>query len=57
MDFQDAPELTISDEERKEHEEFVRKIMLRNDHNADEWRENLRKHGYSEEDIENLMAF
>jgi hypothetical protein len=57
MDFQDAPVLTISDEHRKKHEAFVRKFMKENDQSVQIWKENLRKQGYKDEEIENLMAY
>jgi hypothetical protein len=57
MDFQDAPELDITEEQRKKHEAFVRRIMQGNDRAVQMWRDNLRQHGYSDEEIENLMAF
>lgn len=57
MDFQDAPVLTISDEQRKKHEAYVRKIMQKNDQAVQIWKESLRKQGYTDEEIENLMAY
>jgi len=57
MDFQDAPTITISEEQRKKHEAWVRKVMQKNDRSVQMWQENLRKQGYSEEEIENLMAY
>jgi uncharacterized membrane-anchored protein len=57
MDFQDAPVITISDEQRKKHEAFIRQIMQKNDQLVHVWKENLRKQGYSDEEIENLMAY
>jgi hypothetical protein len=57
MDFQDAPTITISEDQRKKHEAFVRKVMLKNDRSVQTWKENLRKQGYTDEEIENLMAY
>lgn len=57
MDFQDAPTIIISDEQRKKHEAVVRKVMQKNDRSVQIWEESLRKQGYSDEEIENLMAY
>ena len=57
MDFQDALIITICEEQRKKHEGFVWKIMQKKNRSMQIWRENLRKQGYNDEEIENLMAY
>ena len=57
MDYQDAPEIIISDEQRKANESEVRKFVQRHDRAMERKIRELRKAGYSVDEIEKILAF
>jgi hypothetical protein len=57
MDFQDAPEIMISEQQRKTDDAEVRKFVQKHDRAVKRKIHELRVAGYSDEEIENILAF
>ncbi|MFX0103797.1 MAG: hypothetical protein ACFFCS_29815 [Candidatus Hodarchaeota archaeon] len=57
MDWQELPDLNLTDEQRRRNEEEVTKFVEEHDRNVARRISALRKAGYSDDEIENLFAF
>ncbi len=57
MDFQDAPEIVMSDEQRKVNESEIRRFVQRHDRAVERKIRDLQKAGYSIDEIERIFAF
>ena len=57
MDWQELPDLNLSDEQRRKNQEEVTKFVEEHDRNVARRIRALRKAGYSDDEIENLFAF
>ncbi|HME55483.1 MAG TPA: hypothetical protein VKM55_24980 [Candidatus Lokiarchaeia archaeon] len=57
MDFQDAPDIVISDKQREADETEVRKFVKRHDRALKRRIHDLKKAGYSDDEIERIFAF
>lgn len=57
MDLQVAADLHISEEKQKELQKLMGKIIEESEKSYEEWANRMRKAGYNEEDIENMLCF
>ena len=57
MDWQELPDLNLTDEQRRRNQEEVTKFVEEHDRNVARRIRALRKAGYSDDEIENLFAF
>ena len=57
MDFQDAPEIVISDKQREANEAEVRKFVQKHDRAVKRRIRDLKHAGYSDDEIERIFAF
>ncbi len=57
MDFQDAPEIIMPDEQRKAYESEVRLFVQKHDRAMERKIRDLQKAGYTLDEIERILAF
>lgn len=57
MDLQIAEDLKISKEKEKELQKKMGKIIEDSEKSYEEWVSRMKKAGYSEEEIENMLCF
>ena len=57
MDYQNAPEIKLTEKAQKKNEELVRKFVEKHDRAVEQRIKKLKRMGYSDDEIEMIFAF